>query len=100
MNHKPAIASIANIAPEPTSTSQRRLWPFVDEIDSFVSFVCMARLPSAQAGTDRLFESNTCGVGVDQHVGISRLDVNVAPLLGYDIQQSDPSITVDLANHF
>src|SRR5713226_7957753 len=56
--------------------------------------------PSAQAGTDRLFKGNACRVGVDQHVGITRLDVDVAPLFGYDIEQSDPAIAVDLANHF
>ena len=55
--------------------------------------------PSAQARTGRLFKGNTCGVGVKQHVGITRLDVNVAPLFGYDIQQSDPPIAVGLANH-
>src|SRR5258708_36796263 len=55
--------------------------------------------PSAQARTGRLFKGNTCGVGVKQHVGITRLDVDVAPLFGYDIQQSDPAIAVDLANH-
>src|SRR5260370_9645196 len=100
MNHNPAIASIAKMAPEPTSTTQRRFRPFVGEIDSFVSFVCMARFPSAQAGADRLFKSNARDVGVEQHVGISRLDVNVASLFGDDVEQSDPAVTVDLANHF
>src|SRR5712692_1415478 len=55
--------------------------------------------PSAQAGTDRLFKGNACRVGVEQHVGIPRLDVDVAPLFGYDIEESDPAIAVNLANH-
>src|SRR6266853_5121853 len=55
--------------------------------------------PSAQARTGRLFKGHTCGVGVKQHVRITRLDVDVAPLFGYDIQQSDPAIAVGLANH-
>src|SRR4029077_6197646 len=55
--------------------------------------------PSAQAGADRLFKTNACDVGVEQHVGISRLDVNVASLFRYDVEQSDPAIAVDLANH-
>src|SRR5713101_669787 len=55
--------------------------------------------PSAQVRADRLFKSNARIEGVKQHVGITGLDVDVAPLLGYDIQQSDPAIAVDLANH-
>src|SRR5258707_10219437 len=66
-----------------------------------VRILCMhGSFPSAQAGADRLFKSNARGVGVLQHVGVSRLDVNIASLLGYDIEQSDPAIAVDLANHF
>ena len=46
-----------------------------------------------------MFKSDSCDVGVEQHVGIARLDVNVASLFGYDVEKSDSAIAVYLANH-
>src|SRR5260370_16560485 len=59
-----------------------------------VRILCMhGSSPSAQAGADRLFKSNACGVGVLTHVCGTRLDATISTLSRSHIEHSDPPLS-------
>jgi hypothetical protein len=80
-NHSPANTTIPKIAPKPMSLARRRL----AEVCSFMSAICMSFVLSWQSCAYRLFQRNVRRVNVKQHIGISRLDINVAALFSYDV---------------
>src|SRR5258708_19609850 len=54
--------------------------------------------PSGQACAHGLFERGARSVGVQQNIGIARLNVYVAALLGNNVEQRNAAISVGLAN--
>src|SRR6266852_2256378 len=67
--------------------------------DGFLRLQCMHDLsPSGQARAYGLFESSARCVGVQQNVGIARLNVDVPALLGNNVEQGNATIPIRLVN--